>query len=343
MLQNQNFHLCTRSRFKDFSDARDYHVGRHRVSLFSTSKKQVDEHKQPLVEMDGSLNSTPHMMAATQSSHQNSSSPPSEIRCIVSEFDELETELRRNTTELETIQRKQTRAHFRSAEAEAHDAHLLAEATQHLTTTFKRIDRRLIELDVTISSKKGAAAKDTRSILQNMKIAYATKFAGYANTFRENQSKFVVESQRQKRARGGARRKFVAAPGIDETLVSQLEREEAMETYMDRGLTEDQAQALLQHEDEAKARDAEIKDLLDSLTSLHDVFKDMNTLVIEQGTVLDQIDYNLVRSHEKISSGVTELVTARKSQQAGRFKLLVLFLVMLIFGFLFAIVVKGTV
>lgn len=37
------------------------------------------------------------------------------------------------------------------------------------------------------------------------------------------------------------------------------------------------------------------------------MFKDMNTLVIEQGAVLDRIDYNMTLTHTRVQRARTEL------------------------------------
>ena len=125
--------------------------------------------------------------------------------------------------------------------------------------------------------------------------------------------------------------------------MEELERAEAKDRFMDRGLTEEQASVLMQNEMSMKDRDGEVRDLLKSLVVLHDVFRDVNQLVIDQGSILDQIDYNLVASKAHVESASKELTVALKHQDAGRFKLCVLFLLMMIFGFLFAIVMKAAV
>ncbi len=46
-------------------------------------------------------------------------------------------------------------------------------------------------------------------------------------------------------------------------------------------------------EDLANERDVEIKKICQSIEELAEVFKELATLVIDQGTIIDRIDYNM--------------------------------------------------
>ena len=52
-----------------------------------------------------------------------------------------------------------------------------------------------------------------------------------------------------------------------------------------------------------KKRDNELNQLLNSVNDLAGIFKDMQVLVMEQGSILDRIDYNIDIASTNITSG----------------------------------------
>ena len=56
--------------------------------------------------------------------------------------------------------------------------------------------------------------------------------------------------------------------------------------------------------------------------------------------MLDRIDHNMTVTHERVVQGRKQLEKAQKHQEAGTFKLCVLLLVVMIIGFLLALMIK---
>ncbi|OMJ68848.1 hypothetical protein SteCoe_33585 [Stentor coeruleus] len=84
----------------------------------------------------------------------------------------------------------------------------------------------------------------------------------------------------------------------------------------------------------AKYRNEEINSLVSNVVDLADIFKELNSLVVTQGTILDRIDYNIQMTLEHTIKANKELVKAEKYQKctraAGCILLLVIFIIVLL-------------
>lgn len=79
-------------------------------------------------------------------------------------------------------------------------------------------------------------------------------------------------------------------------------------------------------------RDREVVKILESVQDLGAVMKDLSALIIDQGTVLDRIDYNCQSVAVAVEEGRKELVQAEKSQkQSVAIMCIYILLVMVIF------------
>ena len=61
----------------------------------------------------------------------------------------------------------------------------------------------------------------------------------------------------------------------------------------------------------------EIQDIAKSITDLAVLFKDLSTLVVEQGTILDRIDYNIHEAKESTTKANVSLEKTLKIEKSG--------------------------
>ena len=78
-------------------------------------------------------------------------------------------------------------------------------------------------------------------------------------------------------------------------------------------------------------RDNELNLLLNSVNDLAQIFKDMQTLVMEQGSILDRIDYNIDIASENVSTGKKSIVKANEYQKKNCFRNVIIVLIVCIF------------
>ena len=80
-----------------------------------------------------------------------------------------------------------------------------------------------------------------------------------------------------------------------------------------------------------RQRDEDLTNLLKSVNELASIFKDMQTLVMEQGTILDRIDYNIDIASSNITSGKKSISKADKHLKNNCFRNVIIILIVIIF------------
>jgi syntaxin 16 len=65
-------------------------------------------------------------------------------------------------------------------------------------------------------------------------------------------------------------------------------------------------------QDHIRTRDRELTDIANSIAALAELFKDLSALVIDQGTLLDSVEYNIEQTAVRMEDAVVELKEATK-------------------------------
>ena len=83
--------------------------------------------------------------------------------------------------------------------------------------------------------------------------------------------------------------------------------------------------------DKLKSRDSDLNQLLQSMNNLTSTFKDLKNLVVEQGTILDRIDYNIDTAKDNTAKGKQHLINAENLQKNNCFRNAMIVIVLAIF------------
>jgi len=89
-------------------------------------------------------------------------------------------------------------------------------------------------------------------------------------------------------------------------------------------------------------RDEEILHIAKSIEELAQIFKELAVLVIDQGTVLDRIDFNMEHAIEHAKEGIAQLQKAEESQKSALSFRIILVLVILIGIMIVLFILKHT-
>lgn len=138
----------------------------------------------------------------------------------------------------------------------------------------------------------------------NLSNSLAKRLQELSMSFRQSQRKYLAEVQAQKS--GGL------VPGADSKFGIDLEANSSdFFTSQQMAVVDDLTEAV-------HSRDQEISKIAQSIEELGTIFKELAVLVIDQGTILDRIDYNMEAVVEHTKTGIKQLEKAERSQRSAR-------------------------
>ena len=107
--------------------------------------------------------------------------------------------------------------------------------------------------------------------------------------------------------------------------ISTMNEEQGENKGEENFLMQDEPDLLLEY------RENEIKNIVNGVNQLGGLFKDLNVIVIEQGTILDRIDYNIDVTFDNVVKGKKKIISANESQKNSCFRNVILILLLTIF------------
>ncbi|KAJ9468601.1 Syntaxin-43 [Diplonema papillatum] len=244
------------------------------------------------------------------------------------EIRENENSIRTSLLELAELQRKKLlpKSLFTLKDNDNTDIQLLS---AQISVQFKKADKNIRRLPSLLS---GAEGGEHKKIITNVQLSLTTQLSDLSKEFREMQRNFL----RAEKERSG-KPLFKQSEEIE-----RWEREEQQhlqeENMRQQNLTVDQMEMMRLTDEMVSQRDAELQDIVKNLLEVQEMFTDLNSMVIDQGTMLDRIDENVGHARESVRKGVGELKKAEDHAKNTRFKLTIALLLLLIIIFSIALI-----
>ncbi|KAI0036883.1 t-SNARE [Vararia minispora EC-137] len=167
---------------------------------------------------------------------------------------------------------------------------------------------------------------------KNVQRALAAKVQGLSATFRKKQRVYMEKLQ----GHAIKNQDLLVASGV--TSLKGSDALSAADEDMQAASLSTQSQLL--PNDELRARDHELQGIARSIAQLAELFKDLSALVIDQGTLLDSVEYNIEQTAVHVNEAVKELqVATRYQKNTGRRKCIFL-LLLIIFGLVLVLIFK---
>jgi len=204
--------------------------------------------------------------------------------------------------------------------------------TREVTDRFRRAERILKK--VGMASRR--AGGEEAAIGANVQRSLAKQLQELSVSFRQSQRKYLAEVKAQK---GGG---FDGVTGTSNDHFAGIGDLSTDTTEGGSFFTTQQVQVVDDLQEAIESRDQEISKIAQSIEELGAIFKELAVLVIDQGTILDRIDYNMEAVVESTKTGVKQLEKAEKSQKNARPMKCIVCLVITIFLLLVILILKHT-
>lgn len=181
---------------------------------------------------------------------------------------------------------------------------------------------------------------------RNLQISLATRVGDASTLFRKKQSAYL----KKLRSLGGmsspnpAYTDRAGTPTQNPYTDPALAEQESDLSSAQSTLQQTQSQQLRRRTGVMDAaidqREREIEQIAQGVIDLSHIFQELNSMVIDQGSLLDRIDYNVERTAEQTKEAEKELTTATRYQRKGTRRLVILLLVLLVVGMFILLLLK---
>ncbi|OAA44941.1 t-SNARE [Metarhizium rileyi] len=262
---------------------------------------------------------------------------------VSDEITELLADVATKGQSLEKLHQVHVLPGFNDDEAKKTEEAEIERLTQQITKAFHSCHRRIqrVEQMVRESKESGTLTKADEIMAKNIQISLATRVQEASASFRKKQSAYL----KKLRDMGGL---GVFTPGESASMPQSgsymdpsLQESDADRSFSQSTLQAASQQKLLHSNDAVIAqREREIEDIAQGIIELSDLFRDLQTMVIDQGTMLDRIDYNVERMNENVKGADRELKVASGYQRRNTKRKIMLLLVLIIAGLFILLLVK---
>ncbi|MCJ1440089.1 MAG: hypothetical protein MMC23_000571 [Stictis urceolatum] len=253
---------------------------------------------------------------------------------------ELLRDITTKSSQLDKLHQKHVLPGFDDEAVKREEEATIERMTQGITKSFHECQRAIQRIDTMMneSRQQGGLAKGDETMARNIQISLASKVQDVSASFRKKQSSYL----RKLRQLGGMSspidRSYTQTqnPYIDPSMM-----ESETDKSFSQSTLQQSAQRRLTGNDAAIAqREREINDIAQGIIELADIFKDLQTMVIDQGTMLDRIDYNVERMTTDVKGAEKELIVATSYQKRTTKRKVIFLLILVIVGMIILLVLK---
>ncbi|XP_050225308.1 syntaxin-43 isoform X2 [Mercurialis annua] len=204
------------------------------------------------------------------------------------------------------------------------DQRLIEGLTHEITDLIRKSEKKLRKLSA-------AGPSEDSNVRKNVQRSIATDLQNLSMELRKKQSTYLKRLRLQKEGQDG--------DDLEMNLNGSKSRMDD-DGLDDMVFNEHQMAKLKKSEAFTVEREREIQQVVESVNELAQIMKDLSVLVIDQGTIVDRIDYNIQNVATTVDEGLKQLQKAEKSQKQGGMVMCATALVIMCFIMLVLLILK---
>lgn len=216
--------------------------------------------------------------------------------------------------------------------------------TQDITRDFTSCQKAIRRIDQMVRDQGTTVSQADATMAKNLKISLATRVGDVSTLFRKKQSAYL-KKLRSLGGMGGSNSPFDGRSGTpaqnpytDPAMMeSETDRSSAQSTLLQTAQVRRRTGVM---DSAIEQREREIEKIAQGVIDLSNLFQELQTMVIDQGTVLDRIDYNVERTAEHVKEADKELKVATGYQKRGVKRKAIFLLILVIVGMFILLLIK---
>ncbi|KAL9248987.1 Syntaxin-43-like protein [Drosera capensis] len=277
----------------------------------SAAQKGIELVSSSLLNRDGRYNAL-----STEDPGANSSSGGEVVIGLPPAWVDVSEEVQDNIRQAEAKMAELSKAHAKALMPSfgdgKEDQHRIEALTHEITDLLKRSEKRLQRL-------AAAGPSEDSNVRKNVQRSLATDLQNLSMELRKKQSSYLKRLRQQREGQDGI--------DLEMNLNGSKSRIEDADLD-DLGFNEIQL---------AKVKKNEV---VESVNELAQIMKDLSVLVIDQGTIIDRIDYNIQNVAVSVEEGFKQLQKAERTQQQGGMVKCATILIIMCFVMLVLLILK---
>ncbi|KAJ8899095.1 hypothetical protein K2173_010248 [Erythroxylum novogranatense] len=244
----------------------------------------------------------------------------------VDDSEEISANIHRIRTKIKELDKAHAKALMPSFSEGKEDQHLIELLTREITDLLRKSEKILKKLAAT-----ELQSSEDSNLRKNVQRSLATDLQTLSVELRKKQSTYLKRLQQQKEGHDGV--------DLEMSWNESGTRSEGYE-FSDVGFNDDQIVTLKKSEQFTEEREKEIEQVVASVNELAQIMKDLSVLVIDQGTIVDRIDYNIQNVSSAVEDGFKQLQKAERTQKKGGMVMCATVLVIMCFIMIVLLILK---